>query len=66
MFLKAIHVWVFQITMGRVGLSHGVLQGLVNGLKNDSGVERYLPAVVCLEDCSKVTIGNVERYVLSV
>ena len=61
MFLKTIHFWVFQKAMSRVGLSHGVLHGLVNGLKNDSGVEQYLPAIVCLEDRSKASIGNVER-----
>ena len=47
--------------MSRVGLSRGFLRDLVNGLKDNSDVGQYLPAVVCLEGRLDNVVGR-DRY----
>ena len=54
---------MFQNTMSRVGLSRGFLRDLVNGLKDNSDVGQYLPAVVCLEGRLPGIVGS-GRYTL--
>ena len=52
----------------RVGLSRGVLPALVSCLKDNAGIglEKYLPAVICVDNHYSHTVGDVTRQVLHV